>query len=212
MVEPIKLRISEGKATGGKDKLLLVAMHLFAERGFDGVTVRDISSAAGVSVGLINHHFRSKEGLRQAVDDYFISRTGAAIDRAFEASNNLDPDAMGEFQRNWIIKYQDEWPEFVAYLRRAIIEASPWGEALFRRYHESINRMIQRFDAAGKVSPETDRFWLPLLYLFVLFGPLVLDPFIKSTFGRSAYEPEMWARFQKAFSAMMWNGISSRKP
>jgi AcrR family transcriptional regulator len=212
MVEPIKLRIAEGKATGGKDKLLLVAMHLFAERGFDGVTVRDISSAAGVSVGLINHHFRSKEGLRQAVDDYFIDRTAAAIDSALEATGDSSPDKVGDFQRNWIIKYQDEWPEFVAYLRRAIIEASPWGETLFRRYLESINRMVQRMDAAGKIAPETDRFWLPLLYLFVLFGPLILDPFIKKTFGRSAYEPEMWARFQKAFSSMMWDGISNRKP
>ncbi len=207
MVEPIKLRITEGKATGGKDKLLLVAMHLFAERGFDGVTVRDISSAAGVSVGLINHHFRSKDGLRQAVDDYFILRTGAAIDRALEESSNLDPEKMGEFQRNWIVKYQDEWPEFVAYFRRAIVEASPWGQSLFRRYHESLRRMIDRLDAEGRLAPDVDRFWLPLIYLFVLMGPVVLDPFVKSMFGHSTYEPQMWSRFQKAFNSLVWNGV-----
>lgn len=212
MVEPIKLNTpkAEARPAGGRDKLLLVAMHLFAERGFDGVTVRDISTAAGVSVGLINHHFRSKEGLRQAVDDYFISRTGAAIERALESSHSLDPNLHAEFQRKWIVKYRDEWPEFVAYLRRAIVEASPWGETLFRRYHESIRRMIDKFDAAGRISPETDRFWLPMIYMFVLMGPLILDPFIKNMFGRSAYEPEMWARFQKAFTSLVWNGIENR--
>ena len=215
MVEPIKLNeraAEQGRPSTGRDRLLLVAMHLFAERGFDGVTVRDISSAADVSVGLINHHFRSKEGLRQAVDDYFINRTGAAIERALEAADSLNPDQIADFQRKWIVKYKDEWPEFVAYLRRAIIEASPWGETLFRRYHESIRRMLDRFDASGKISPETDRFWLPLIYMFVLMGPLILDPFIKNMFGRSAYEPEMWARFQKAFNSMVWNGIGNPKP
>lgn len=213
MADPIKLNPlkTEGRAAGGRDKLLLVAMHLFAERGFDGVTVRDISTAAGVSVGLINHHFRSKEGLRQAVDDYFINRTGAAIERALESSHNLDPDLLAEFQRKWIVKYRDEWPEFVAYLRRAIVEASPWGETLFRRYHESIRRMIDKFDAAGRISPETDRFWLPMIYMFVLMGPLILDPFIKNMFGRSVYEPEMWARFQKAFTSLVWNGIGNQR-
>src|SRR5450755_3657690 len=31
--------------------------------GHDGVSVRRISAAAGVSIGLINHHFPSKSGL-----------------------------------------------------------------------------------------------------------------------------------------------------
>lgn len=209
MSEPIKLSVVKGdpRAATGRDRLLLVAMHLFAEKGFDGVTVRDISSAADVSVGLINHHFRSKEGLRQAVDDYFISRTGAAIERAIEASHDLDPELAADFQRKWIVKYNDEWPEFVAYLRRAIVEASPWGETLFKRYLESIKRMIDRFDAAGRIAPDVDRFWLPLIYMFVLMGPLVLDPFIKNMFGRSAYDPDMWARFQKTFTKMLWHGI-----
>jgi AcrR family transcriptional regulator len=212
MVEAVKSGAAKGdtRAAAGRDRLLLVAMKLFAAHGFDGVTVRDISSAANVSVGLINHHFRSKEGLRQAVDDYFISRTAAAIERAIESTQNLAPDLIADFQRNWIVKYKDEWPEFVAYFRRAIVEASPWGETLFRRYHESIRRMVDRLDAAGKIRPETDRFWLPLIYMFVLLGPLVLDPFIRNMFGRSAYEPEMWARFSKAFNQILWEGIGSR--
>jgi hypothetical protein len=50
-----------------------------------------------------------------------------------------------------------------------------------------------------------------MIYMFVLMGPLILDPFIKNMFGRSAYEPEMWARFQKAFTSLVWKGIENRK-
>ncbi|MGH3750942.1 MAG: helix-turn-helix domain-containing protein, partial [Micromonosporaceae bacterium] len=40
------------------------ALRLFAERGIGPATIRDIAKAAGVSSGLVRHHFGSKEALR----------------------------------------------------------------------------------------------------------------------------------------------------
>jgi len=134
----------------GRDRLLLVAMQLFAERGFDGVTVRDIAKAADVSIGLINHHFESKEGLRAAVDAHFLEETSKAIVRASrEAGMHGDLESVAEYHRTWIREYEAEWPSFAAYLRRAITENSEWGENLFREYYDSVSRMITRFDADG---------------------------------------------------------------
>lgn len=200
---------ASGRAAAGRIRLLLVAMKLFAERGFDSVTVRDISTEAGVSVGLINHHFVSKDGLRAAVDDYFVKRTGKAIELAIEATGDLDPDVIASYQEAWIVSSESEWPQFLAYLRRALMDASPWSIALVTRYHEHIRTMIDRFDARGHIRPDVDRLWLPFLYLFVLLGPLVLDPFIRSAIGKSTYDPEMWGRFQKASSKLMWKGIGT---
>jgi AcrR family transcriptional regulator len=50
------------------------AIRLFAERGIDGATVRDIAAGAGVSPGLLRHHFGSKEALREACDAYAVDR------------------------------------------------------------------------------------------------------------------------------------------
>ena len=49
------------------------AIVLFAERGIGPATIRDIAQAAGVSSGLVRHHFGSKEGLRRACDDYAMA-------------------------------------------------------------------------------------------------------------------------------------------
>jgi AcrR family transcriptional regulator len=203
---------NSSRAAAGRERLMLVAMKLFAERGFDSVTVRDISAEAGVSVGLINHHFASKEGLRQAVDDYFIRSTSVAIERAIRSTSNLDPNLIAEYQRRWIMSAEEQWPHFLAYLRRAVMEASPWGEALFKRYYESIRLMMDRFDAQGMFKPEADRLWLPFLYMFVLLGPLVMDPFIRATLGKSTYDPDMWGRFQKAANTMFWSGVRAPDP
>src|ERR1043166_3855188 len=55
-------------------QLLATALDVFAAKGLDGATVKDLSDAAGVAQGLLYHYFRSKEELLQAVLDqhYFL--------------------------------------------------------------------------------------------------------------------------------------------
>ncbi|MGI5159051.1 TetR/AcrR family transcriptional regulator [Microbispora sp. CA-102843] len=49
------------------------AMTLFAEQGVKATTIRGIAEAAKVSPGLVQHHFGTKEALRQACDEYVLS-------------------------------------------------------------------------------------------------------------------------------------------
>jgi TetR/AcrR family transcriptional regulator len=49
--------------TSTKTTLLKHARTLFAERGYDGVSVRDIVGAAGMNVSLVSYYFGGKEGL-----------------------------------------------------------------------------------------------------------------------------------------------------
>src|SRR5436305_8693195 len=46
-----------------KDSLLAAARSLFAEKGFDGVSVKDLAQATGHNAALVNYYFKSKEGL-----------------------------------------------------------------------------------------------------------------------------------------------------
>lgn len=52
-------------------ELLACAMRLFAEEGYDNVSVRAVARAAGVAPGLAYHYFDSKERLfAEAIEDY----------------------------------------------------------------------------------------------------------------------------------------------
>jgi AcrR family transcriptional regulator len=46
-----------------RDRLLDSAERLFAERGFAGTSVREITDAAAANLGAVNYHFQSKENL-----------------------------------------------------------------------------------------------------------------------------------------------------
>lgn len=65
--EPIELRIvkrfSKRPMSDSKISLLKAAGSLFAERGIDGVSLREITQAAGANLAAVNYHFGSREGL-----------------------------------------------------------------------------------------------------------------------------------------------------
>ena len=46
------------------------ALKHFAEEGYERATIRGIAQTAGVSPGLLRHHYGSKDELRKACDDY----------------------------------------------------------------------------------------------------------------------------------------------
>ena len=56
---------SRGVAT--RERLLRTAERMFAQFGFEGVSVRDLAAEADVDLALINYHFKSKNKLFEAV-------------------------------------------------------------------------------------------------------------------------------------------------
>jgi AcrR family transcriptional regulator len=56
-----------GDTDSSRKKLFGSAERLFAERGFDGVSVRDIANDAGVNSALVGYYFGGKKGLLSEV-------------------------------------------------------------------------------------------------------------------------------------------------
>ena len=60
-----------------REKIMRAATPLFAERGLEGVTIREICRAASVNGALVNYHFRNKEGLyRECVERVYNATYG----------------------------------------------------------------------------------------------------------------------------------------
>lgn len=70
--------------------ILNTAEQLFACKGFDGTSIRDIAEAANVNIAMISYYFGSKEKLMQAL---FIERTRKVTERLEELSKepNISP-------------------------------------------------------------------------------------------------------------------------
>ncbi|OZI46562.1 TetR/AcrR family transcriptional regulator [Bordetella genomosp. 5] len=59
--------MSDPNLSSTRDAILDTAEQLFAERGHENTSMRQITGAAGVNLAAVNYHFGSKEALVQAV-------------------------------------------------------------------------------------------------------------------------------------------------
>ena len=53
-------------------QIMETAERLFAERGFDGISVRDIADEAGINVAMISYYFGSKDKLMEALFEWRV--------------------------------------------------------------------------------------------------------------------------------------------
>lgn len=95
-----------------RNAILESGLAVFAADGFHGATMREIAHRAGVSQGLLHHHFRGKDGLWRVVGERitadFITYMTGAVDPALPAG-----DGVGAMLR----AYMNYWRQHPAAFR-----------------------------------------------------------------------------------------------
>jgi AcrR family transcriptional regulator len=97
------------------------AIECFATNGVAATSVRAIAAAAGVSPGLVIHHFGSKDGLRVACDEHVARLINEY--KAAGAAQGVALDVMASIRR-----YTS--PPLLRYLARTLVDGSPHVSAL----------------------------------------------------------------------------------
>lgn len=101
------------------------AIELIANVGFERATVKAIAAAAGVSPGLVIHHYGSKDALRDACDAHVIA---SLIDEPFGSVTQPTADLMQAL----LARATSSRAEFT-YLARLLTEPGAAGDELFTR-------------------------------------------------------------------------------
>jgi AcrR family transcriptional regulator len=150
-----------------RGRLLDAAEQLFAERGFYGVTTRQVASSAAADDALIYYHFKNKWGLFNAV---FERRAGVLIAARhdslveYEASSGAKVTAHGAiaaFINPMIALSQTDdrgWKSYFALV--AQIDNTPWGgEIIHRFFDSSVHELIETLQKALPGIPKRELYW-----------------------------------------------------
>ncbi|MEO3876707.1 helix-turn-helix domain-containing protein [Nonomuraea sp. B12E4] len=165
------------------------ALAEFAERGFKGATMKAVADAAGVSVGLVQHHFGSKEGLRDACDvhvrDTMLGAAGQVQDGA-----DLTPEFIrGMYEASELS---------VRYLARALVEGSPVAAAMFDEGAEAAERFLTE-NWPEDFPPEEAKVRESAAVMAAMhLGTIVLHEHLSRRFGIDALRRTNLARFSMA--------------
>jgi AcrR family transcriptional regulator len=85
-------RPSEGGYARGEEtrlRIIATAIPLFGEKGFDGVSTREIAAAAGVNPPALQYYFDSKEGLYRACAEHMAESAAQALDPSIGRAERL---------------------------------------------------------------------------------------------------------------------------
>jgi TetR/AcrR family transcriptional regulator len=100
------------------DRILGAAERLFAERGYDSVSISDVAREAGVCKANVFHHFAGKQALYETVLTESCARLGDEMDRMLAAS--ADPADQIPHFLHWYRRYLREHPATARLLLREL--------------------------------------------------------------------------------------------
>ncbi|MCC3276224.1 MULTISPECIES: TetR/AcrR family transcriptional regulator [unclassified Arthrobacter] len=79
--------------SAGAQRILTAVQDILVERGLEDVTIRNVAAAAGLSIGAVQHHHKTKDDLIMAamneVSRNFIERVASAVHPEASARQNL---------------------------------------------------------------------------------------------------------------------------
>lgn len=99
----------------GKIAILKAAVEVMGEDGYEGASIRDMASRAGVSVAALYYHFPSKLDLLREFLDEAYDVTLARLDRRLEAAGSVPSDRLDAIVETLIASHlHDEFSQLAS--------------------------------------------------------------------------------------------------
>ena len=189
-----------------KARIRDAAMKLFAAEGVAASSLRAVARAAGVSPGLVVHHFGSKQGLIRAVDETVLMRIILALS---EVPIEGPADEVIEGRTEVVAAFLRSQPVLCDYLGRALSERTEASAELFHRlfaFAAKDDRLIE----AGVLRADTDPFWRAMHQVVLVIGPLLLRPLIERELGGDLLAEENTTRWARARTDLLRHGLYAK--
>lgn len=162
------------------------ALVLFADRGLDGATIRDIAKAAGVSAGLVRHHFGAKDGLRAACDSYALDQLMRIKEQAVLEGQIGNIGFMSAAHPTVVLTYR--------YLARSLVDGSPAAAAMF----DQMVDLTEAWLASHYPAELADRRGYAAVFVAMETGLLAMHSQLSRSLGADIFAPAGHLRMTRA--------------
>lgn len=149
-----KNRLSAGER---KQAIVEAAIRLFSEKGFRGVTTRELAHAVGVSEPVLYQHFQTKQDIYAAILDSMSAELAAKVEQTQALMANpalTDRDVLRAMALK-ITQWYREKPELCRLLHFSALEAHEFSELFFARHaslhFEILKKYLEKAMAQGRL-------------------------------------------------------------
>jgi AcrR family transcriptional regulator len=160
------------------------ALDLYSHYGEDRISLRAIASEAKVSLGLVQHHFKTKAKLREAVDRLVVDYFAQAI---AEVPTDGTPAQIAAARDEAVRQMLRENPTVINYLRRALLEPSESQLHLLDVIVDLTRREVGALRRSGRASTKRRESAQITRILLQQMGELFLQPMVDAVWDRVAH-------------------------
>jgi AcrR family transcriptional regulator len=184
----------------GRARVRDAALAEFAEHGMRGATIRSIAARAGVSPALVQHHFRTKDELRAACDDFVLGYLRSEVAEGLWDPRLGDPHYLERIYRSA--------PVVLRYLARSFVEGSGAAATVFDELvARTEQHLAQRPDAVAGEPPSDLRDRAVVLTAMRL-GITVLHEHASRALGADVFDRDGGTRVARAGRALLAPAIA----
>ena len=205
---------STEQRTDTRELLLQCARKLFAEKGFEGATVKDVAEAAGVNVSLVSYYFGGKDGLyRDCISDFGRDRL-ASMERFLTRPESAeDIRVRMTLLIEEVLETHAAEPHCAKILHREFDSNAEHIQDLFQTvFIKMYSTMVEFFthaQTAGLLHGDFD----PRIAVGMFFGGLIqtirMDGIAREQFGRTIADPQYRAEVARNTATVFLQGMLS---
>jgi TetR/AcrR family transcriptional regulator, regulator of cefoperazone and chloramphenicol sensitivity len=185
-------------------RILASALQRFADNGVAGTSLQSVADAAGVSVGLVQHHFGTKERLRQAVDEHVIGIVSATIESEPLPEPPINPLAELGHRVTEILR---NTPAVLHYVGRALVEGDMLGYNVFDQFVGLASKQWDELATRGLLREDIDRLWMPLHSVTLILGTAIFQMPLSRHLPAPLTENEQLCRWDSATEQLLRHGL-----
>ena len=200
-------RAEQQRSIETRVSILNAAIGEFADRGFEGASIRSIADRLGLQHPLITYHYRSKDILWRAAAEHAFAQIRAEWDISAPEGADLSPLARLRQEYTTLFRYTVAFPEFHRFMRQETLTNNPrlkWvAEAVLAALLE---RLLPQIIEAQKQAllPAVD----PILfhYMMVSLSATLSEfgPEMRVTSGLSSQDPKVVEAYWRLVDEMVF--------
>jgi AcrR family transcriptional regulator len=166
-----------------KARIRNAAFSLHARQGEANTTLREVAQAAGVTHGLVAHHFKNKDGLRRAVQEYMLVLLREALDSVPIEGTPAD---IRRARDAGVARMYTEHPDYLPYLRRALLDPDHVNTELLDTLADFTLDQVRTMRAEGVAAASSAEDIQALAIILRELAPRLLEPAIGQLWRRLA--------------------------
>ena len=106
--------------TDKKDHIINIAIELFAEKGFEGTSIRDLAARADVNIAMVNYYFGSKDKLFEAIVEQKSSYMRSRIEELENDKSISEIDKIDVIIEGYVDRFLSQ-PDFHKVLQQEML-------------------------------------------------------------------------------------------